>query len=114
MVDYLEPISLTSTYCEPCCGRAPFLKEILKRKLKLCYSYDDVLTAYKTLYGYELHEDNLKEGRENLKSLFPHDKNISIIVNTNLIQADGLTGKGDKWYDWKTGKWEGVKDEKEI
>lgn len=116
MVDYLEPIKLEATYCEPCCWSTPFLLEILKRKLRLCYSYDDVLTAFKTCYGYEYHEDNLEEGKENLKSLLPYDKNISLIVNTNLILMDGLTGKNPKtgevaeMYNWKEGRWEKVKD----
>lgn len=120
MVDYLEPIKLEATYCEPCCWSAPFLREILERKLKKCYSYEDVLTAFKTCYGYEYHEDNLEEGRESLKSLLPHDKNVSLIVNTNLILMDGLTGKNPKtgevaeMYNWKEERWERVNDEKEI
>lgn len=104
MVDYIEPIKLSATYLESCCWGAPFLMEILKRKLKLCKDYDDILTAYKTIYGYELHYDNLCEGRKNLKSFYPDDINISIIVNTNLVQGDGL--KNDfKLYDWEKGEW---------
>ena len=68
MVDNLEPIELDKTYLEICCWDAPFLVEILKRKLKLCCSYDDILTAYKTCYGYEYESDNLQDGRERLKS----------------------------------------------
>lgn len=111
MIDYIEPIELDKTYLEPCCWQAPFLKEILKRKLKLCHSYEDVLTAYKTVYGYELYEDNLEEGRRALKSLFADDINISIIVNTNLVLMDGLTGldprtgRPTEVYDWREHKW---------
>lgn len=111
MVDNLEPIELEATYCEICCWHAPFLEEILKRKLAICKDYDDVIQAYQTCYGYELYEDNLEEGREKLKSHFKDDLNISIIVNTNLVLMDGLTGKDPKtgedtlFYDWKRGEW---------
>lgn len=112
MVDALGEISLDDTYCEICCWGAPFLVEILKRKLKLCHSYDDVLTAYKTVYGYELQEDNLEEGRDNLKAFYPDDPNINLIVNTNLVLMDGLTqlnpktGEKVQFYDWKNNRWD--------
>lgn len=112
MVDNLGEVTLDATYLEICCWGAPFLVEILKRKLKLCKDYEDVLTAYKTIFGYELQEDNLEEGREKLKALYPDDPNINLIVNTNLVLMDGLTqlnpktGEKVKFYNWKNNRWD--------
>lgn len=99
MVDALGPIELDKTYLELCCWHAPFACEILDRKLKMIdrSDYQAVRKVFQTIYGYELHPDNLLEGRRNILSRFidpdpERRREITRIVQLNFPLMNGLTG----------------------
>ena len=87
---------LTATYLEPSCGTGNFLIEILNRKLSLCKNKQDMLTAYNSIYGIDIQEDNVLETQQRLLKMLPKEYNdsqpiIHEILKKNIIIGDFLT-----------------------
>lgn len=59
-------IKVNTTVLEPCCNYAPFLQEVLRRKLPQCKDVNDLVIAFSTVYGIELLDDNRQEALDEL------------------------------------------------
>lgn len=80
---------IDSTFLEPACGNGNFIFEILKRKLKLCQTEDEVYRAYNSIWGIDILQDNCEETKNRMKELCPKyaDKNklpLNIICGNSL------------------------------
>lgn len=94
------------TYCADCAEKQAaakreqraedggnFLVEILKRKLELCKSSNDVETAYNSVTAIDIQPDNCKQAKQRLYDMVPDyaDKQkIKNILENNIICGDGL------------------------
>ncbi len=89
--------TLSSTWLEPSCGDGNFLAEILRRKLALCRTADDVRTACGAIYGVELLPDNVDVCRRRLAELvtdaFGPVEGVADILRRNIVCGNFLTRK---------------------
>lgn len=88
---------INATFLEPSCGNGNFLVEIISRKLNNCKTDDDILVAYRSIYGIELLEDNALECRERLQKIASvHTQNkqtllqVIDILENNIICGNAL------------------------
>ena len=107
-----ESERIDSRFLEPACGSGNFLKVVLLRKLATVqtrYGKSEfernhyALFALMCIYGIELLEDNIRECRENLLSIFRTQLKIDagshwckaalVVLNANIIHGDALTLK---------------------
>ena len=64
MLDMIpEHETIERTYLEPACGDGNFLVEIIRRKLVLCRSFNDILIAVSSVYAIDIQADNVLEAR---------------------------------------------------
>jgi hypothetical protein len=112
MLDLVKDESerIDSRFLEPACGSGNFLKSILIRKLQVVqvkYGKSDFEKRHQALfglmciYGIELLEDNIKECRQNLLSVFNEfvgedanpvwSKAAYSVLMANILQGDALT-----------------------
>ena len=104
MIDYLHDENLNSRWLEISCGEAPFLVEVLKRKLRRVENFSDALDVLKNIYGYELQGDSLLIARAKILQTFVdfaeksfgklyitelHE--VAEIISWNIWQMDGST-----------------------
>jgi hypothetical protein len=107
-----ESFKVDSRFLEPACGNGNFLVEILRRKLqtveeKHSKEYEAFsMLAVGSIYGIDIQKDNCEESVERMMSIIkdhylkvnssePSElylKNIQFIMETNIINGDGLTG----------------------
>lgn len=85
----------------------------LEQRLKHCKTEDDIISAISTLYGTELYEDNVEEGKQNLYNLIKNSEinisdnkwtEITNIINHNFICTDT--------FKWDYENWCPIKEEK--
>ena len=119
-----ESTRIESRFLESACGTGNFLKTVLERKLgavRAKYGKSKfetrhyALLAVMSIYGIELLEDNIKECREELLSVYsrflgidqesPWYKAATKALIVNIIQGDALTltttnGKPMKFPEW--------------
>ena len=107
-----ESERIDSRFLEPACGSGNFLKVVLLRKLATVqarYGKSEfernhyALFALMCIYGIELLEDNVRECRESLLSIFMTQLKIDaeshwckaafVVLNSNIIHGDALTLK---------------------
>ena len=98
---------ITKTFLEPSFGNGNFLIEIYIRKLAYCSNEEDVYKVLSSVYGIELMEDNVKECKERVLSLFFEyakihnmnldNKKVINILNNNLICSDILKWDLKEW-----------------
>ena len=107
-----ESERIDSRFLEPACGSGNFLKVVLARKLATVqarYGKSEfernhyALFALMCIYGIELLEDNVRECRDNLLSIFTVQLKIDaeshwckaalVVLNANVIHGDALTLK---------------------
>lgn len=123
-----EVDSITCTFLEPACGNGNFLVEILQRKLttvEKLYGNDSLLfrnhmiEAVCSIYGVDIQEDNVKEGRLRLISVCKDKyfdvcgknasagllKALSCILERNIICGNTLTGLDNKGLPLKFSEW---------
>lgn len=87
---------IDKTFLEPSCGNGNFLVEILARKLKMASDERDVLRCYRSIYGIDIQEDNVKEARGRMFDMAPEwvsDNGllvISITLRQNIVVGDSL------------------------
>ena len=108
----VESERIDSRFLEPACGSGNFLKVVLARKLATVqarYGKSEfernhyALFALMCIYGIELLEDNVRECRDNLLSIFTVQLKIGaeshwckaalVVLNANIIHGDALTLK---------------------
>lgn len=91
--------TIESRFLEPSCGNGNFLAEILDRKLKLCKDEKQGLKALNSIYGIDIMEDNVKESRARLMTMFldafPNANELAAtvalaILNNNIICGNSL------------------------
>lgn len=124
-----ETERIDSKFLEPACGNGNFLAEVLNRKLAVVdakYNKSQIewekhaLIAIGSIYGVDILEDNARECRERLFSIFTKSyfgnfgtngkadylKSIRFIVNRNVLWGDALdftnpiTKKAIIFSDW--------------
>lgn len=96
---------IDSTFLEPACGNGNFLAEILKRKLELCKSEQDIIVALKSIYGIDIQADNVAESQSRLAKmafekfarLYPYKMiqnefaaDVITVLSRNIICGDSL------------------------
>ena len=109
-----ETERIDSRFLEPACGEGAFLKEILRRKLKVVarkyktspYEYERyAILALTSIYGVDIMEDNAKICRQNLFAIWDAEytqyaKNqandqcreiANFILRKNILCGDALT-----------------------
>lgn len=88
--------NINSTFLEPACGNGNFLIEIINRKLSYCKTEQDVLNAYKSIYGIDIQQDNVNESIERMKDVIPNfvsddvRKKIDFVLSHNIICGNSL------------------------
>lgn len=118
MLDLVKPETerIESRFLEPACGNGNFLAEILRRKLavveqryrksQLEYERYAVL-AVSSIYGIDIQQDNVKECRERLFTIFDQRysklyqtdaqdacrASVRYILSRNILWGDALTLK---------------------
>lgn len=87
--------NIDSTFLEPSCGNGNFIVEILKRKLSICHNSEEIIRAYKSIYGIDILQDNVEETKARmLKMLLEVDIATTIqviaILQSQIICGDSL------------------------
>ena len=91
--------TIESRFLEPSCGNGNFLVEILDRKLRLCKDEKQGLKALNSIFGIDIMEDNVKESRARLMTMFldafPNANELATtvalsILNNNIICGNSL------------------------
>lgn len=89
--------NIKATFLEPTCGNGNFLVEIIRRKLANCKSENDIITAFNSIYGIDIQEDNVRECRRRLwKIASTHTLNthtrfeVAKILANNIICGNSL------------------------
>lgn len=91
-------------FLEPACGDGNFLTAILKRKLEKSADEKTILSAFESIYGIDLLDDNIKLAKTKLyelgvkyyKKILNKEPNktflhkINIIIKKNIMQGDFL------------------------
>jgi len=105
-----ESARIASRFLEPACGSGNFLCAVLVRKLDSVESRygksefekkQNALFSVMCVYGIELLEDNIKECKENLLSIFTSYlrldeeddliRAVRVVLDSNIVQGDALT-----------------------
>lgn len=95
-----ETERIDSRFLEPACGNGNFLVEILRRKLLLVNSEQELVQAVCSIYGIDIMQDNVTECRERLLGII--EKNygklegdllltIKFVLKRNILWGDALT-----------------------
>ena len=105
----------SKTLCDPCAGIFYIIMYCLEQRLKHCKSEDDIIYAISTLYGTELYEDNVEEGKQNLYNLI---KSIDIkISDTKWIEIENIINHNficTDTFKWDYENWCPIKENKTI
>lgn len=83
-----------TTFLEPSCGDGAFVLEILRRKFANCAKRADYSAALRSVYAFELQEDNVNTTIRNVtelcKEYFKPTKDDLQTINDHIIQADAI------------------------
>ena len=90
-----------TVFFEPCCGRGPFLQEVLRRKLERCKAIPGARdrkkameTAACSVYGIEIQEDNVRQAIDEITALcgeyFKVSKEVRETIANHIILGDCL------------------------
>lgn len=87
--------NIDATFLEPSCGNGNFIAEILRRKLSICHNSDEIVRAYKSIYGIDIQQDNVEETKARMLKMLPEvDINTTIqvigILQNQIICGDSL------------------------
>lgn len=61
---------IETTFLEPSCGNGNFLVEIFRRKLMLCRTPEEGLTALNSITGIDILPDNCEESKGRLRKMY--------------------------------------------
>lgn len=101
----------SKTMCDPCAGIFYIIIYCFEKRLENCKNSSDIIDAISTLYGTELYEDNVEEGKHNLRntlnSYLDSHKDIKFskkdkdefenILNSNFIVTDTFKWDYENW-----------------
>lgn len=133
---------LKATVLEPACGSGNILIEVVRRKLATAYRIsktpeelrNNILLAYKSVYGIDIEYSNVYQSRVRLSRLLDsflvcsgHNdidcrNEVNSILELNIIHGDALTEvmyncngipEQMKLMNWQTGEFEGLSKELE-
>jgi len=76
---------IETTFLEPACGNGNFIAEIMRRKLLLCRTDEDTVTACGSVYGIDILPDNVQECRERIEKQV-HEVFPGAVVMPTLAQ----------------------------
>lgn len=76
---------IETTFLEPACGNGNFIAEIMRRKLLLCRTDEDAVTACGSVYGIDILPDNVQECRERIEKQV-HEVFPDAVVMPTLVQ----------------------------
>lgn len=76
---------IETTFLEPACGNGNFIAEIIRRKLLLCKTDEDAVTACGSVYGIDILPDNVQECRERIEKQV-HEVFPGAVVMPTLAQ----------------------------
>ena len=97
--------------CDPCAGIFYIIIYCFEKRLENCNSSDDIISAISTLYGTELFEDNVIEGKQNLwnvlNNFLDNNKQIKFttkykekfqeIIDNNFVVTDTFKWDFENW-----------------
>lgn len=95
-----ETERIDSRFLEPACGNGNFLVEILRRKLLLVHSEQELVQAVCSIYGIDIMQDNVEECRERLLGVVETNygkidgdllKTVKFVLKRNILWGDALT-----------------------
>lgn len=95
-----ETERIDSRFLEPACGNGNFLVEILRRKLILVHSEQELVQAVCSIYGIDIMQDNVEECRERLLGIVETNygkidgallKTVKFVLKRNILWGDALT-----------------------
>lgn len=95
-----ETERIDSRFLEPACGNGNFLVEILRRKLLLVHSEQELVQAVCSIYGIDIMQDNVEECRERLLGVIEANygkiegdllATIRFVLKRNILWGDALT-----------------------
>lgn len=82
------------TYLEPACGDGAFVEEILRRKFGHCRSREDFRTALKSVWAFEIQEQNVTAAIARITRMcrehFPLGIEERQIIGAHIILCDAL------------------------
>lgn len=84
--------NIDSTFLEPACGNGNFIAEILKRKLSICHNTDEIIRAYKSIYGIDIQQDNIEETKARMLSMLPEVDMTTTIQVIEILQKQIICG----------------------
>ena len=101
----------SKTMCDPCAGIFYIIMYCFEKRLENCNSSDDIISAISTLYGTELFEDNVIEGKQNLWNVLneylDNNKQINFtmkykekfqeIIDNNFVVTDTFKWDFENW-----------------
>jgi len=106
-VDELSYSDFSKTFLDPCAGICYILVYCLKKRLQYCKTVDDIKSALSTLYGTELFEDNVIEGRQNMIDAIVNNTDIKLsdediqsfndILTNNIVCTDTFKWDYEHW-----------------
>ena len=88
-----ESYRMDSLFLEPTCGNGNFLVEILKRKLSVRSSKEEVVKALRSIYAIDVLEDNVLESKKRLYDLVKEyltEEEAFLIMDQNIVCGDAL------------------------
>jgi len=95
-----ETERIDSRFLEPACGNGNFLVEILRRKLALVNSEQEMVQAVCSIYGIDIMMDNVEECRERLMGVITEHfkplegevkQTVEYILRRNILWGNALT-----------------------
>lgn len=95
-----ETERIDSRFLEPACGTGNFLVEILRRKLCLVHSEQEMVQAVSSIYGIDIMQDNVEECRERLMGIITAQygklegeiyETVKYLLQCNILWGDALT-----------------------
>ena len=104
-----------TTFLDPACGEGQFPMEILRRKFRRCRKRADFETAARSVWGFDIQEDNIAQCIGNVTALcrahFRVSKKLEKEIAQQYIQCDSLkvmpllAGDGMRGYFVVPGPW---------
>lgn len=88
-----ESYQIDSLFLEPACGNGNFLVEILKRKLSVSKTKEEVLIALSSIYAIDILEDNVLESKKRLYELVQDNltqEEAFFMMDQNIVCGDSL------------------------
>ncbi|WQJ53242.1 MAG: hypothetical protein [Wendovervirus sonii] len=111
----------SKTMIDPCAGVFYIIIYCFEKRLENCKTADDIIKAISTLYGTELFEDNVIEGRQNLQNSldrFLKENNIEFnynyqyefnkILDSNFVATDTFKWDYENWCSLKEEIYESI------